>query len=61
MHDDQWRTSSYSQGTSNCVEFRTDAGQALIRDTQHRHAGHLTLPTTEWAVFLNAVRTDEIG
>ncbi|QVQ54176.1 DUF397 domain-containing protein [Spiractinospora alimapuensis] len=58
MH--QWHTSSYSQNRGNCVECRTVTGQVLVRDTQHRHLGHLTLPATEWQAFLHAVRRDEL-
>ncbi|QVQ54389.1 DUF397 domain-containing protein [Spiractinospora alimapuensis] len=56
----QWTKSSYSMNGDNCVECRTDTGQVLIRDTQHRHLGHLTLPATEWRAFLHAVRSDEL-
>ncbi|QVQ50862.1 DUF397 domain-containing protein [Spiractinospora alimapuensis] len=59
--NDQWHKSSYSGGSSNaCVECRTDTGQVLIRDTQHRHLGHLTIPVPEWSAFLHATRTGEL-
>lgn len=44
MRYQQWRKSSYSGGSSGaCVECRTDPGRVLIRDTQHRHLGYLTI------------------
>ncbi|QVQ51135.1 DUF397 domain-containing protein [Spiractinospora alimapuensis] len=58
MH--QWHKSSYSQGSANCVECRTETGQVLIRDTQHRDLRHLTLPAIEWQAFLHSVREDEL-
>ncbi|QVQ53889.1 DUF397 domain-containing protein [Spiractinospora alimapuensis] len=61
MLDPSWAKSSYSTGGSaNCVECRSDLGQVNIRDTQHRHLGHLTVPATEWRAFLHAVRENEL-
>ncbi|QVQ50737.1 DUF397 domain-containing protein [Spiractinospora alimapuensis] len=57
----QWRTSTYSQGNSNCVECRVEPGRTLIRDTFHRQRGHLTVPANEWRAFLAAVRRAEVG
>ncbi|QVQ54177.1 DUF397 domain-containing protein [Spiractinospora alimapuensis] len=62
MMDERWTKASYSQGgADNCVECRSETGQVLIRDTQYRHLGHLTVPTTEWRAFLHAVRGGELG
>lgn len=56
-----WRTSSYSYGNGgNCVEVAECAREVLVRDTQHRHLGHLTLPATERQAFLHALRRDEL-
>ncbi|QVQ52935.1 DUF397 domain-containing protein [Spiractinospora alimapuensis] len=55
-----WHKSSYSVGDTNCVECRSDFALVNIRDTQHRHLGHLTIPATEWRAFLHAVREDEL-
>ncbi|QVQ54124.1 DUF397 domain-containing protein [Spiractinospora alimapuensis] len=63
MIDDTWQKSSYSGNVrQSCVEVRLAQGISVnLRDTQHRHLGHLTLPTTEWQAFLYAVRQDELG
>ncbi|WP_046470994.1 DUF397 domain-containing protein [Allosalinactinospora lopnorensis] len=59
--NDRWYKSSYSSNHGgNCVECRTDSGTVDVRDTQHRSAGHLSFPTTEWSAFLADVRTDNL-
>ncbi|GAB3441837.1 DUF397 domain-containing protein [Streptomonospora sediminis] len=55
-----WHKSSYSDGGSNCVEVREHIAGADVRDTQHREAGHLALPSAEWAAFLVAVKSAEL-
>ena len=61
MMNQDWTTSSYSQaGESNCVEGRTHGGQALVRDSQNRHDGHLAVSVAEWQAFLHAVRIGEM-
>ncbi|QVQ52938.1 DUF397 domain-containing protein [Spiractinospora alimapuensis] len=61
MHESRWHKSNFSsRGMDNCVECLPDLGQVSIRDTQHRHLGHLTVPATEWRAFLHAVREDEL-
>ncbi|RSM39825.1 DUF397 domain-containing protein [Amycolatopsis balhimycina DSM 5908] len=54
-----WRKSSYSTNDSNCVEVATStAGTVGIRDTKDREGGHLAVPVSAWAAFLNsAART----
>ncbi|MDS1272441.1 DUF397 domain-containing protein [Lipingzhangella sp. LS1_29] len=57
----QWLKSSYSQNSGgNCLECRHDSHHIDLRDTQHRHLGHLTVPCSEWAAFLHALRTHEL-
>ncbi|QVQ54522.1 DUF397 domain-containing protein [Spiractinospora alimapuensis] len=56
-----WHKSSYSPNSgSDCVEVAETPHTVLVRDTQHRHLGHLTLPATEWQAFLHAIRRDEL-
>ncbi|MFD0772342.1 DUF397 domain-containing protein [Streptomonospora algeriensis] len=55
--DTGWHKSSYSQPSGDCVECRTHADRALVRDTQHRSAGHLDFPLSEWQAFLRAAHT----
>jgi hypothetical protein len=53
-----WHKSSYSGASSNCVEAREHASGADVRDTQHREAGHLSFPGTEWLALLNTAASD---
>ncbi|XKK41415.1 DUF397 domain-containing protein [Nocardiopsis sp. ARC36] len=46
-----WKKSSYSNGNGgHCVEARTvsAASRVLLRDTQNRGSGHLSVPVREW-------------
>jgi hypothetical protein len=54
-----WRRSSCSQGgATNCLECRTDHDRVLLRDTRHRHLGHLDLSVAEWRAFIEAAKHD---
>jgi hypothetical protein len=62
MNKSRWRKSSYSGGVhQNCVEVAQRPAAILLRDSQHPHLGYLTAPAHEWAAFLTAVRTGEVG
>ena len=52
-----WHTSSYSgaQG-GECVEV-SEGPTTAVRDTRHRHLGHLEFPAGEWRAFLDAVKS----
>ncbi|QVJ01001.1 DUF397 domain-containing protein [Nocardiopsis eucommiae] len=57
MMTEDWKKSSYSNGTGgNCVEARSTGQGAAVRDTQHPHLGHLDASTAEWKAFVEAVR-----
>ncbi|MFI6576855.1 DUF397 domain-containing protein [Nocardiopsis sp. NPDC050513] len=52
-----FRRSSYSTGRGqDCVEDANLPVGMAIRDTKHRHLGHLELPAVEWTALLGAVR-----
>ncbi|MFW5420648.1 DUF397 domain-containing protein [Nocardiopsis sp. CNT-189] len=58
MTESLWHKSSYSGGThQDCVEV-AEGRTTAVRDTRHRHLGHLEFPATEWAAFIDAVRAD---
>lgn len=42
------------------MEVREHAAGADVRDTQYRDAGHLSMPTAEWAAFLGAVKAADL-
>lgn len=52
-----WRKSSFSSGSGNCVETADLPDGALIRDTQNRELGHLSFSGSEWAAFLEDVKS----
>ncbi|MFD6097416.1 DUF397 domain-containing protein [Nocardiopsis flavescens] len=55
MHSSQrFHKSSYSD-RNNCVEV-AEGHETLVRDTQHREAGHLSFPASEWVTLLGAAR-----
>jgi hypothetical protein len=55
-----WRKSSYSVGNNNCVELATVGDDALLRDSKHPEAGHLTFTSTELAALVAAARAGEL-
>ena len=58
MHPSEmsFRKSSYSSTAQECVEVADLPGAAAVRDTQHREAGHLLFPATEWSALLESAR-----
>ncbi|GAB3441312.1 hypothetical protein GCM10027570_07430 [Streptomonospora sediminis] len=56
-HQLTFHKSSYSATRNECVEVAEAPGGAAVRDTQHRAAGHLEFPTTEWSAFLQELKT----
>ncbi|MFW5415782.1 DUF397 domain-containing protein [Nocardiopsis sp. CNT-189] len=50
-----WHTATYSTGESNCVEV-AEGRTTAVRDTRHRHLGHLEFPAAEWEAFLASVK-----
>ncbi|MEU9332222.1 DUF397 domain-containing protein [Streptomyces sp. NPDC048290] len=53
-----WRKSSYSGGNDgdNCVEVATGPTHTAIRDTKARARATLTVPSTAFAAFLDALK-----
>ncbi|PRY01569.1 DUF397 domain-containing protein [Allonocardiopsis opalescens] len=60
MAEAVWHKSSYSNQSGSCVEVRTSADQADVRDTKNPQADYLTFDRTEWSVFIRAVQSDTL-
>lgn len=56
----EFRKSSYSNASQNCVEVADMPGASAVRDSKRPEAGHLEFPAAEWQAFLDAVKTDRI-
>ncbi|MDS1271824.1 DUF397 domain-containing protein [Lipingzhangella sp. LS1_29] len=54
-----WRKSSYS-APNNCVEVADQPGVSAVRDSQHPNHGHLAFTSSEWAAFIQAMKTDSL-
>ncbi len=48
----QWRTSSYTGNSGNCVEVTVQAGQAIaVRDSKHPGGPELAFSQQVWQAF----------
>lgn len=56
--DLNFRKSSYSSTSRDCVEVADVPGMSAVRDTRRREDGHLEFPGVEWAALLYAARAD---
>ncbi|WP_017621944.1 DUF397 domain-containing protein [Nocardiopsis chromatogenes] len=57
MPPERWHKSSYSGASSSCVEV-SEGLRTAVRDSRHRHLGHLDFPAAEWARFLYFLKDD---
>ncbi len=53
----QWRKSSYSGNTGNCVELTDLDGVVAVRDSKRPDMAMLMLTPADWRAFINAVET----
>ncbi|MCI2422030.1 DUF397 domain-containing protein [Saccharopolyspora sp. K220] len=51
-----WRKSSQSQASSDCVEVGALSGGAAVRDTKDRDGGFFVATPSQWSDFLTAVK-----
>lgn len=54
----QWYKSTYSSADAACVEVAALTDGVGVRDSKNPEAGHLEATPTQWAAFLEGVRTD---
>ncbi|SEB79937.1 DUF397 domain-containing protein [Streptomyces melanosporofaciens] len=56
----QWRTSSYTK-SDTCVEVADNTpGVVLVRDSNHRDGGCLTLRPAIWSSFVDFVKAGAV-
>lgn len=54
----RWRVSSYTDN-GQCVELAEDGGNILVRNSNHRDAGTLTLTRGQFAAWLAGSKDGE--
>jgi hypothetical protein len=52
----QWRKSSYSGGSNDCVELAVARSGAAVRDSKNTATGHLAFQANRWHAFLGIVK-----
>ncbi|MGW4892726.1 DUF397 domain-containing protein [Kitasatospora sp. NPDC004240] len=62
LADAAWRKSSYSGGSSGCVEVADGyVGVMPVRDSKDPHGPALIFSASAWSAFVSAVRAGEFG
>jgi Domain of unknown function (DUF397) len=59
MEELEWRKSTRSGDSGNCVEVANVPGGVLVRDSKNPHGAVLNLSAQEWAAFLDACISGE--
>jgi hypothetical protein len=59
MHDIQWRKSSYSGNTGNCVEIAITGRVVAVRDSKNPDGPHLAFALHDWQAFAQGVKTGQ--
>ena len=57
----QWRKSSYSGNTGNCVEVADLDHVVAVRDSKRPDEAILLLTPADWRAFIKAVETGRYG
>ncbi len=58
----EWRASSYSSGSGQCVELATNApGVVPVRDSKRSDEAVVVMAAGAWGRFVAALRNDRIG
>ena len=62
MGNMSWRSSSYSNASSNnCVEVADAPGRTAVRDTKYRERAVLMFPSREWQVFVTELKEGDLS
>lgn len=52
----EWRKSSHSGGSNDCVELVVARSGAAVRDSKNTATGHLTFAACRWHALLGVVK-----
>jgi hypothetical protein len=55
----QWRKSSYSSTSANCVEVSNGPGTMAVRDSKDRHGPELAVSNQAWSAFVRGIKRGE--
>jgi hypothetical protein len=61
MRDAQWRKSSYSGNTGNCVEVAVTESVVGVRDSKDPGGSALAFAPDEWLAFTAGIKAGEFG
>lgn len=56
----QWRKSSFSGPTNDCIEVRGTHDRLDVRDSKDRQGPVLTFTTAAWQAFVTGVRDGDL-
>jgi hypothetical protein len=55
----QWRKSSYSSTSANCVEVCTDEATVAVRDSKDITGPEITVSGDAWSAFVTGIKHGE--
>ena len=59
-HPTNWRKSTFSDGSNNCVELADSGSAILVRDSKHPTGGHLSFTRSELAAFIAGIKHGDL-
>lgn len=51
-----WRKSTFSNGSSNCIETASQPGTVAVRDSKDPAGPRLAIPADRWSAFTRALK-----
>lgn len=57
----EWRRSSWSYGTGNCLEIAALGQRVFVRDSKNPQGALLRINPAQWNVFVAGVRSGALG